>query len=692
MPEPQVLDRLDHYLAILHKRRGLLAACAGGALLVAALHNLTARPQYEAVAQILFDPTSPDVLSGEQVQDSQGTDGEEDHTQLQLLGSRTLAEKVLARLGRRADAEFGGGSPAARIDVLRSRLSIEPLRESRLVNLRFRAHDPELAAQAANLLARLYVEQWLEFRSAAFREAAARLEEVGRNEAGRLAATEEALQRFREQERLLGPDGRQGEAGLAGLTAALMATRIERISKQTLYRRMEGRSAAELETFPPVLAAASVQTVKAELAGLEAEQARLGETLGDRHPRMVDLRARITAALEQARAEVRTIVEVAKKDAETAAAREAGLARELEAARHAALLRQRKALRLRVLQQEVESRRELLQELRRRRLETGLASRLQATNLRIMEEAEAPRSPVLPRTWRNYRLAVVLSLGFGIFLCVLFERLDNSVRTPEHVAEMELPFLGFVPRVSVEGPPDRPQPLVVGDPHAAAAEAYRVVRTNLISAANGGGRIILVSSSSPEEGKTTTAANLAASLALNGSRVLAVDADLRRPALHGHFGFAPGPGLSDVLGGRCRARTAIRPTRLRGLQVLPSGPLPPNPAELLGSPGLRKLLAAQRKRYHWIVIDAPPILAMADAPVLCTLADGLVLVVWAENTSRAAVQRAVEQVAQVGGKLRGVVLNMVDLERNAYYYRQRYSEYYYKYYTVSPATAAAASA
>ena len=216
---------------------------------------------------------------------------------------------------------------------------------------------------------------------------------------------------------------------------------------------------------------------------------------------------------------------------------------------------------------------------------------------------------------------------------------------------------------------------------SAVAEAYRVLRTNLIfSAADSGGRALLVTSANPGEGKTTTVANLAASLALNGAKVLAVDADLRRPALHTHFGVPKTPGLSDLIVGKCQASQAIQTTRLKGLQVLPCGYIPPNPAELLGSASMRTVVEALKSHYDWVLIDTPPVLAMADTPVLCPLVEGVILVVAAEASRRPAIQRAIDQILGIGGKVTGVVLNRVNLERNSYYYGQYYGEYYRSYY------------
>jgi capsular exopolysaccharide synthesis family protein len=690
MTDPRVPEALRRYWAVIHKKRALVAACAGAALLVAALHDLASRRVYEATVQLLVDLDSPDVLSARQIVEGEDAGGEDTQTQYELLRSRSLAEAALERLGREALAELGDVAGVPRAEAFRSRVTVEGIPTTRLVNLRFRAHDPAFAARAANLLADLYVEQWLEFRFTTSREAAAWLAGLVREEEARLRAAEQAVQGFRERQGLVAYFTEGGsDPALAGLHRALIESRTQRIALGSLYREIE-EAGVRREAYAAVRSSGVVGGLREELADLREEETRLAEDLGDRHPRMLDLRERATRVEEQLRSAVEGVVRGLWAEYELAVAREAQLAREVIAARRAAFAREPARRRLAALEQEVEARRQALRDLARRREEAALESRLRATNLRVIEKAEAPRTPILPERGRNYRLALVLGLAAGVFLVVILDRLDGSVRTPEDVTgELRLPFLGLVPQVGVAlgGPP---VPRIVREPEAALAEAYRLVRTNLIfSSARGGGGVILVSSSVPGEGKTTTAANLAASLALNGSRVLAVDADLRRPSLHEQFGIGATPGLSEVLAKSRRAGKLIRPTPVKGLQVLPSGEAPPNPSELLGSERLRRLLATQRQRYQWIVIDAPPILALSDAPVLCTLVDGLVLVVWAEATSFPSVRRAVEQIAQVRGRLAGVVLNKVDLEANAAYYSYYHPEYYYKYYAEAQALASA---
>jgi capsular exopolysaccharide synthesis family protein len=283
-------------------------------------------------------------------------------------------------------------------------------------------------------------------------------------------------------------------------------------------------------------------------------------------------------------------------------------------------------------------------------------------------------------------VALILGLLVGIGLALGFEHLDNTFKTPEDVkAHLSVPFLGMVPDVSLKTPgaaargPNASQ--VMKSPNSAVGDAYRVLRTNLIfTSAETTGRVVLVTSAVPGEGKTTTLANLAAALAQNGAKVLAVDADLRRPTLNQHFGLQKTPGLSDLIVGKSAASQAIQTTRIDGLQLLSCGYQPPNPAELLGSPMMKQILDAIRSHYDWVLIDTPPLLAMADAPVLCSLVDGVVLVLAAEVATKPAVMRAIEQVQSVGGKMLGVVLNKVNLERNSYYYSQYYGEYYRNYY------------
>jgi polysaccharide biosynthesis transport protein len=716
MMEPGFVQDARRYLAMLQKRRAIVVTCLAVSLVFAVIYNYTTRPIYQATTQILIDRATPKVLPTKDLVDP----GVQDFaTEYELLRGRTLAEKTVEKLSLQKSAElatgplmspwerfqrkFLGKTPQPNIDAdgmplspaaaaLRSRLRIEPLPGGRLVNLRFNAYDPHLAALVANTLAELYIDQSRDFRNTSSTEATGWLSDRLREQRAKVEAAERALIEYQERLGIAGtgadasPDGDR----VSTLEAAVVAARMERVGKETALTQARGVPSHQLASLPAITANPGVQEARSKVSELQAEYSRLGDTLGEKHPDMLRLRGDIQAAQDNLQAELRNAVRALEGDAQAARAREAGLEASLVQARSESLEGGRKAIEYNALRREVEANKQLFQSLMSRSKETGLESELTSTNVRIMEKAEVPRAPVAPRRARNYQLALAIGLALGFGLALLFEHVDNTVKTPEDIKALGLPFLGMVPNVGQRpGQPAASRAVTTASPEAAVAEAYRVLRTNLIfSAAADGGRALVLTSANPGEGKTTTTANLAVALALNGAKVLVVEADLRRPALHQHFRIQKTPGLSDLIVSKCQASQAIQSTRFKGLQVLPCGYVPPNPAELLGSTNMREIVQALRSCYDWVLIDTPPVLAMADTPVLCPLVDGIVLVVSAEQSPRPAVLRAVDQVQGVGGKITGVVLNRVDLRRNSYYYGQYYGEYYRSYYA-APGSGAA---
>jgi capsular exopolysaccharide synthesis family protein len=710
--EQAVLQDARRYLAVLHKRRGVVVTCLGLSLAIAVLYNYTTRPVYRATTQILIDRDTPNVLPNKELVELVQAGVDYYQTQYQLLRGRSLAERAVERLKLQTHPELATGpmmSPWERLRVLfgrppsavvdpsglplspavaafRSRIEVAPIPGSRLVNLHFHAFDPQVAADAANAVAQLYIEQSLELRYTTSTEATGWLSERLREQQAKVEAAEKALQEYRESEGLVNQEERQGlvDQKLEMLNAAVLDARTDRIAKESLYNQIASLGPGQIESFPLVLGSAAVQALKVDLTQLQKEESRLSETLGDRHPDMVRVRSQIRAAEEKIRAEIRNVTRAAESEYRTALAKEARLAASLEAVKREAQETNRKSIEYGVLKREVETNRQLYQELLTKTKRTGLETELKTTNIRVVEKAETPRGPVSPKTMRNYQAAVVLGLLLGIGLALGFEHLDNTFKTPEDVKEhLQVPFLGMVPDFGPKSGGGRGPSVsvVLHSPRSAVGDAYRVLRTNLIfTSADTSGRALVVTSATPAEGKTTTLAHLAAALAHNGAKVLAVDADLRRPTLHQHLGLQKTPGLSDLIVGKAQASQAIQSTRVGGLQLLACGYLPPNPAELLGSPMMKQILDALRAHYDWVLIDSPPLLAMADTPVLCSLVEGVVMVLAAEVATKPAVMRAIDQVQSVGGKVVGVLLNKVNLERNSYYYSQYYGEYYRSYY------------
>jgi succinoglycan biosynthesis transport protein ExoP len=714
--EQAVMQDVRQYLAMLHKRRGIVVTCLAVSLLVAVLYNYTTRPVYQATTQILIDRDTPDVLPSKELVDIVQGGADYYQTQYQLLKSRSLAEGAVEQLKLQKSPELATGpmmNPLERVQRLlgrqprvlldsdgmplspaiaafRSRIEVDPIPGTRLVNLHFNAYNPKVAADAVNALADLYIEQSLDFRYTTSSGATRWLSDRVREQLAKVEAAEKALQEYREREGLIDHEERQSlvQQKLETLNAAVLDARTERIAKETLAKQITTLSPAQLETLPLVSGNETVQALKNELTSLQRDQARLAETLGDRHPDMVRIRSQIRKTQERLRAEVRNVARAAESEAQAARARETQLEANLDAVKREAQDVSRKAIELGVLRREVDTNRQIYQDLLTRTKQTGLETELKTTNIRVVEKAEVPRGPISPRKTRNYEIALAFGLALGVGLALLFESFDNTFKTPEDLKEhLGVPFLGMVPDVTAASASKEmmrglsPTLLVSKNASSAVADAYRVLRTNLIfTSAETTGRVLVVTSAGPGEGKTTTLANLAAALAYNGSKVLAVDADLRRPTLHQHFGLQKTPGLSDLIVGKSAASQTIQSTRIDGLQLLPCGYIPPNPAELLGSPMMKQVLEAVRSHYDWVLLDSPPILAMADAAVLCPLVEGVVMLVAAETPTKPAVARAIDQVQRVGGKVVGVVLNKVNLQRNSYYYSQYYGEYYRSYY------------
>ena len=716
MTEPSFVHEARQYLAVIHKRRALLGTCLAVSFVVAVLYNYTTRPLYRATTRILIDRDTPDILPTKELVNMQAVVNDVFQTQVQLLHGRSLAEKVVEKYEMNKSTEFQTGplmSPWERfqrkflgrnplpvdgngiplppaVAAFRSRLRIEPVPGTRLVNIHVTAFDPAFAAQAANGLADVYIAQSLEFRYTTSTDASDWLTARLKEHREKVAMSERELQAYREREGLVNIEERQGliDQKLTTINGAILAARTERIAKETLLAQLRLLPTSQLESHPQIVASPLVSGLRTQLMELQRKQTQLSDTLGDKHPEMVETKRQIRAFEDKIRSELDGVLRA--MDAEVAAARqqEANLQAGFEAAKREGLEINRKAIDYGVLKREVDAGQDLYQSLMKKSKATDLESELKATNIRIDEKAEVPRAPFLPDRTANYQMALLVGLALGLGLCLLFEHLDNTFKTPDDVKQhLGLPFLGMVPdvnaRTTTNGPTvARTSPLILRSPKSAVAEAYRVLRTNLIfsSADRSGGRILAVSSANPGEGKTTTVANLAASLAINGSRVLAIDADLRRPTMHQHFGVAKTPGLSDLIVGKAKPSESIHKTQFGGLQILPCGYVPPNPTELLGSASLREILAALRTHYDWVLIDTPPILAMADTSVLCPLVDGLAIVVGAETSSRPAVARALDQIRSVNGRVLGVILNKVNFERNSYYYGQYYGEYYRSYY------------
>jgi len=709
------------YVKVLYKRRWTAITAFLGVFVSVAVYTFTATPIYEAKVQILIEKENSNVVSFKEAFEQNQIADDYYQTQYKILQSRALARRTIDAMklwdhpmfnppgdgpmtvGRivRAPAAFVSAwlKPAAppleariaetmtqsrTLDAFLSELTVSPIRNSRLVDVTFASPYPALSSQVANALARAYIEQNLEFKFLSTKEASDWLGQRLAEQRRKVDASEQALQRYREQTDSVALEDRQNIVvqKLADLNAAVTRAKTERIQKEALYEQMRSlqQDRSALDTFPAILSNTFIQQQKGELAELQRQQAQLSEKLGPRHPDMVKIGLGIKTAEAKIQGEIAKVVQSTHNEYEAAQAQEQSLVDALEQQKHDALALNRKGIDYGALQRDALSNRQIFDSLMQRTKETGISGELKTSNIRVIDAAEMPRRPASPSTAANLLLAFVGGLTLAVGLAFFFEYLDNRVKTPDEIkAHLGLSFLGLVPALFGK---DLHDPLISKGVPANFSEAFRAIRTNvLFSSAAEGAKVLVVTSAGPGEGKTLVASNLAVALAQATQRVLLIDADMRRPRVHSVFGHAQEPGLSNLLVGNAKASDAVRNTSVPGLWAMPSGMIPPNPTELLGSKRFKEFIATLGQHFDWIVIDTPPIMAVTDSSIAAHIATGVVFVIGSEMTSRQTAQRAIEQLDNAQAKFLGAVLNRVDLQHQGYYYSQYFRREYAGYYT-----------
>ena len=716
------------YLRVLHKRRWTALTAFLIVMGSVTLYTFTATPIYSASTQILIENERPNVVKFEEVYDQNTGSTDYYQTQYRILQSRLLARRTLdaeklwehplivdiersatiglnpitwvsvpTRLVRgllmdeppsgsdNATDQSENAAQSRVIDNFLEGLTVTPIRSSRLVDIIYRSPDAALSSRVANAMARQYIEQNLEFKFLATKEATDFLNQRTAEQRKTLEQSEQALQKYRERTGAVALEDRQNIVvqRLSDLNAAVTRARTDRIEKESVYNQIRTiqNDPTAVDTFPAILNNAFLQQLKSQMNELQRQKAQLAEKLGTRHPDMVKVESAIETTETRINAEVQKVVQALRNDYLAAQANERSLQASLDQQRAEAQELNRASIQYGVLQRDATSNQTMFAGLLERSRETGISGELKTSNIRIVDAAETPRVPESPKTMANLLMALFGGTFLGIGLAFFFEYLDSRIKQPDEIkTQLGLAFLGMIPAFVAK---DTTGPPLIGNgmPHE-FSEAFRGIRTNILfSSAEAGSKSIVVTSTGPGEGKSVVSSNIAMSLALAGQRVLLIDADMRRPKLHELFGVGLEPGLSNVMVGDAKASEAVKRTLTPNLWLMTSGKHPPNPAELLGSRRFKDFMASLGEHFDWIIIDTPPVMAVTDASVIAHSATGVVFVVGAEMTSKAAAKAAMEQLDSVKAKYVGGVLNRVDVRRNPYYYSRHYRQEYKNYFT-----------
>lgn len=701
-------DEIDllAYWRILVKRRWLVLGILAAVVALALIATLMMPPIYRATAVLQIDRESVQILQVEGVGNAEAAAPDFLTTQYELLQSRSLAERVanelnidaatVARLDatgwwqratsalrpQSSDGAEPGGETEAEADqlanlgqavgIVRQGLTVEPVRNSRLVRVHFDSTLPAFSARVVNAVADGFIAHAIERKFDASSYASRYLEEQLALAKGRLEESERALVDFASRENIVasGESGQSLESqNLGALNEALAAAQSERIRAQAAWNQVSGGGALPAGAISNSI----LNTLQQQRATLNAQYQQQLQTYKPDYPSMQALQGQIEEVdrqIEQERASVRASI---RAEYDAAQSRENMLVAQLNTLRTRTLDVDNRSIDYNILRREADTNRQLYDSLLQRYKEVGVAAGagVGTNNISIVDRAMVPTSRYKPSLPLNLAIGLMLGLMLGVLVAFVLEFLDDTIKTPEDLEQhLRLALLGVVPNLRKGTVAE-----ALADPRSAFSESYRSVRTALqFSTDRGVPKVLLVTSPSAAEGKSTTALTLARNFAQLGKRVLLVEADLRNPSLHRVTGMRAELGLSSVLAGAASISQVIRDTDDERLQVILAGPLPPNPAELLSGSRLLSMLTIAAEKYDQVIIDGPPVLGIADAPILSNVVSGTLLVVYSGKTRIKTAQSAIKRLAAARAHLIGGLLMHYDAKVAGYGYD--YESYY----------------
>lgn len=683
--------------------------------MLAVLYANSLPPLYRATATVLIDTQKPKIVSIEEVYNAAaGMNREFYQTQLEIMKSRELATRLVKRMKlaehplfdpRKQPAPWwsewlpegfladGPGALPAQateehaVRAIQAGLQVQLVRNSQLIRISFQSVDKALAARVPNELADIYIDADLESRMQMTQKAMSFLNTQSGELRQKLADSEQALQAFRDRERILDTKG-LSQSGISSqletLSRSLLEARARRVEAENVYQQVNGalKTGAEgsLETLPAIQKHPLVQRFREQ--ELESER-RLNEAMkryGPEHPRRVAAESDLKSARENVRRQLANVAQTVTREYESARSNEAGLERAVAGVRAEILALNRKEFQLASLERDVATNRQLYELFIQRFKETNIQNDMQSAIARVIDPAVPPQNAVGPNKRLIVGLSLLAALLLAISLALLVERLDNTVKSSyELESKLGLPSLGVVQHTKV-GRGQHLERLFLEDGQTSFAESIRNIRSGvMLSALDNPKKIVVVTSSLPREGKTTIAANLAFALGQIKTTLL-IDADMRRPrigaALSGQQVMA---GLSELCIGEATLEQSVYPVKGTQVSVLPAGKIPPNPQELLASQRFAEIIALLSTRYDFIVIDSPPVQLVSDALVLSKVATEVVYLVKADATPYPLARQGIRKLRRASAPLVGAVLNELDVLKADRYYGE-YSGYGKRYY------------
>ena len=589
------------------------------------------------------------------------------------------------------------------VRVIQGSLTVEPIEGTRALRISFTHTDPTIAALVANGLADRFKRYNFDTKTEKFTNTSDWLQRSTRELQGKVQKAEQELANYSGQHNIFSTEGKEtlSSEKLTKLHDLVMRAATDRLIKQSLYEEVKQGRVAQL---PEAFVDPRIGDLQKKLSELSISSAQLSAEYGPENPKVLELKQQIAAIQEQITEGRKGLEDKLKAEYDRAVRDENSFNVAFDQAKQEAVQQNQAAIQYNILKQDVDTSRSLYTDFLQKTNQTNLQVAEQHNSVRVIEPAEVPAGPIGPNRPRTILIAFLLSLGAGVGLVFFLEYLDNTVKTSEDVMRYaQLPVLGVIPTITL-GPWHKrsfrkskknghlltesnetevgiklasgPSKLIALDARSFAAEAYRGLRTSvLMSTAGRRPKKILVTSGQPGEGKTTTVINTALSLAQLGASVLIIDCDLRKPTAHKAFDVDYSRGLSLYLSSDEEVEGLIQELEKPNLWLLPCGPPPPNPAELISSDRMKEMLRTVSDKYDHILIDSPPLMNVVDSVIISTLVDGVILVVHGGKSTREVLRKSRQELSNVGAKIFGVVLNNMDMRGDNYYYYYRSGDY-----------------
>ncbi len=702
------------YWPILLRYKWMILAVVLVSLAMGTVIALSTTPIFEAVGRIVINREGADAAGLKSAEAS--ADSDDDYmvsvdTQTHVLQSDAIAKLVISKLSLDSNPAFAGkgasaasptGAPlsanvpeiephreAGLVAKFHRALQISSIPRTRLLEIRFSSPDPVLAAKVVNTVIDTYIEQNYKTHFEATTRTSNWLTQQLSELQMKVEQSQEKLVRYQKEHGILGIDEKENiiTSRLDELNRQLTAAEGDRMQKESVYRLASSGDPDLLSNLDP---SSPLMKLRSQEVDLHRQRAEASVKFQPTYPKVEELDSEIAAVQADIKVEVNRVAEKYKKDYQAALEREKLLRASLENQKNEENELNESSIEYSLLKRDVESNRQLYEGLLQKLKEAGVMTGLRSSNVRIVDPASPPTAPSTPNIPRNLMMSLLVGLAGGVSLAFILESRDNTVHSLEQAQMITaLPSLAFIPLASSPGRSLLRTPRLSRTTAASAtalqpksqmAEAYRALRTSILLSRTGqSAKVLMVTSALPQEGKTTTSVNLAIVLAQHDARVLLIEADMRRASISQVFGLEqPDVGLSTVLGRNTPIEAAIQPIPgIPNLSLLPAGPVPVNPAVLLGSSRMKDLLVNLKSRFDYVIIDTPPALSVTDSVLLSSLADAGLLVVRSGVTSKAALRRVCDVLAHVDARMMGVVLNAADaVESDRYYYGDRYHSYY----------------